>query len=128
MEASPRHGSDEAVSKRWITSEWNCFRAISGRASAPTALWKRRRFSWTFSRVSQSVKPRLRTFSFSSGEMPPGAVLKAWISQGSLEKAGICRSLRLREARVVHLVAGAGATRDLRAGRFDDVLVAGTIV
>jgi len=33
--------------------------------------------------------------------MPPGRVLKAWISQGSLERAGIWRSLRLRDVRVV---------------------------
>jgi len=83
---------------------------IRGRLGAPTAVWKRRRFSRTFSRVSQSVKPRLRTFStFSgaaaerptSGETPPGRVEKAWISQGSLEKAGIWRSLRSCESRVV---------------------------
>ncbi len=60
--------------------------------------------------------------------MPPGRVLKAWISQGSLEKAGTWRSFRLREARVVQLVAAWSGTRDLRAGRLGDVLVAGTIV
>jgi len=57
--------------------------------------------------------------------MPPGRVLKAWMSQGSLEKAGTWRSLRAREVRVVQLVAD---TRDLRAGRLGNVLVAGTIV
>ena len=127
MLASPRRGSVAGVSKRWIASEWNCFRVIRGRASAPVAVWRRRRFSWTFSRVSQSVKPRLRTFSFSRGLTPPGAVLKAWISQGSLEKAGTWRSFRLWDVRVVQLVAGAGGTRDLRDGRLGDVLAAGTI-
>ncbi len=85
----------------WITSEWNCFRVMSGRSVAPAADWKRRRFCKTFSRVSQSVKPRFRTFSFSREEMPPGLVEDAWISQGSLEKAGIWRSWRPREVRVV---------------------------
>jgi len=60
--------------------------------------------------------------------MPPGLVLKAWISQGSLERAGIWRSLRPREVRVVQLFAGTGGMRDLRTLRFGDVLVAGTIV
>ena len=128
MLASPRHGSVEAVSKRWITSEWNCFRVISGRSLAPVAVWKRRRFFRTFSRVSQSVKPRLRTFSPSRGLMPPGAVLKAWISQGSLEKAGTWRSLRPLDVPVDQLRAGTGGTRDLRTLRLGDVLVAGTIV
>jgi len=128
MEASPLQGSvDGAFSKTWITSEWNCFRLIRGRSLAPAADWKRRRFSWTFSRVSQSVKPRFRTFSDSSGETPPGAVLKAWISQGSLERAGIWRSLRLREVRVVQFVVGVDGTPSLRTGRLGDVLVAGTM-
>ena len=35
--------------------------------------------------------------------MPPGAVEKAWINQGSLQKAGTWRSLRLREERVVQI-------------------------
>ena len=77
--------------------------------------------------MSQSVKPRFRTFSFCSGEMPPGLVLKAWISQGSLERAGIWRSFRLWKVRVVKLVAGSDGVRGLRAGRLGDVLVAGTI-
>src|SRR5580692_8619108 len=99
------------------------FLASTRRMGTPAAVWRRRRFSWTFSRVSQSVKPRLRTFSFSSGETPPGAVLKAWISQGSLERAGTWRSFRRLEVRVVQLVAGADGMRDLRAVRFGDVLV-----
>src|SRR5580692_4321649 len=127
MEASPLQGSPGVVSKRWITSEWNCFRVIRGKALAPAAVWRRRRFSWTFSRVSQSVKPRFRTFSFSRGEMPPGVVLKAWVSQGNLVRAGIWRSFRLWEVRMVKAVAGADGTRDLRMGRLGDVLVAGTI-
>jgi hypothetical protein len=45
-----------------------------------------------------------------------------------LERAGTWRSFRLRETWVVQLVAGAGDTRDLRAGRLGNVLVAGTIV
>src|SRR5208282_1619686 len=100
MLASPRQESAEAVLKRWITSEWNCFRVIKGRSLAPAAVWKRRRFTWMFSRVSQSVKARFNTFSVPSGEMPPGAVLKAWISQGSLVRAGTWRSFRPREANV----------------------------
>jgi hypothetical protein len=128
MEASPQQGSEGAESKRWITSEWNCFREIRGRSGASAADWKRRRFSRTFSRVSQSVKPRLRTFSPLSGETPPARVLKAWISQGSLEKAGIWRSLGPPEVRVAELDAGADGTRDLLGGRLRDVLVAGTIV
>ncbi len=102
MLASPRQGSVEGVSKTWITSEWNCFRAIRGRSSAPAADWSRRRFSWTFSGVSQSVKPRFRAFSFSREETPPGAVLKAWISRGSLEKVGAWSTFRPREVRINH--------------------------
>jgi len=60
--------------------------------------------------------------------MPPGAVLKAWTSQGSLERAGIWRSWRPLEVRVVQVVAGVDGTRDLRTGRLEDVLVADTIV
>ena len=75
--------------------------------------------------MSQPVKPRFRTFSFSSGEMPAGTVLKAWINQRSLERAGTWRSFRLWEVRVVQLVVG--AERDLWAGRLGDVLVAGTM-
>ena len=60
--------------------------------------------------------------------MPPGLVLKAWISQGSLEKAGIWRSWRPQEVLVVQLVAGTDGTRGLRTARLGDVLVAGTIV
>jgi hypothetical protein len=59
----------------------------------------------------------LRTFSASRGLMPPRRVLKAWISQGSLEKAGIWRSFRLREVRVVQWVAGVDGTRGLLTGR-----------
>lgn len=69
--------------------------------AAPAAVWKRRRFSRTFSRESQSVKPRLRTFSSFRGLMPPGRVLKAWISQGILVKAGTCRIRQPPDARVV---------------------------
>jgi len=78
--------------------------------------------------VSQSVKPRFRTFSFSRVETPPELVLKAWISQESLEKAGTCRRFRPREVWVVHVVAGTGGIRGLRTLRLGDVLVAGTIV
>ena len=78
--------------------------------------------------MSQSVNPRFRTFSFSRGEMPPRRVLKAWISQGSFEKAGTCRSWTPQEARVVHLVAGVDGTLDFRTVRLGDVLVAGTII
>ena len=59
--------------------------------------------------------------------MPPGAVEKAWISQGSLEREGIWRSFRLWEVRVVQLVAGVDRMLGLRTGRLEDVLVAGTI-
>lgn len=78
--------------------------------------------------MSQSVKPRFSTFSFSRGDMPPGVVEKAWINQGSLENAGTWRSFRLREVRVVKLVAGAVRTRDLGVARLDGVLVVGTIL
>lgn len=61
------------------------------------------------------MKPRLRTFSFSSGEMPPGRVLKAWMSQGSLEKAGSWRILRPRDARVS---SAEDEGERLRAARF----------
>ena len=60
--------------------------------------------------------------------MPPGVVLKAWISQGSLEKAGTWRSFRPWDVRVVQLAARVDGARDLRMARFGDVLVAGTIV
>ena len=78
--------------------------------------------------MSQSVKPRFRTFSPSRGLVPPGEVEKAWTSQGSLERAAIWRSFRLSEVRVVKLAAGACGTRDLRPERLGDVLAAGTIV
>ncbi len=60
--------------------------------------------------------------------MPPGVVLKAWISQGSLEKAGTWRSFRPWDVRVAQLAARVDGARDLRMARFGDVLVAGTIV
>src|SRR5579859_1092785 len=121
MEASPRQGSDLAESKRWITSEWNCFRVISGRSGAPAAVWKRRRFSWTLAGESQSVKPRLRTFSPLRSEIPPGRVLKAWISQGSLEKARTWRILRPRDARVSSAEDDGERLRAARFGGRDTV-------
>lgn len=49
--------------------------------------------------------------------MPPGRVLKAWISQASLQKAGTWRCLRLWEVRVVHELASG----NLSAVRFGSV-------
>src|ERR1700676_1346256 len=124
MLASPLQGSVGASSKTWITSEWNCFSVTRERSGAPTAIWKRRRFSRTFSRVSQSVKPRLRTFSLARGLMPAGRVLKAWISQGSLEKAGTWRILAPLWVRVVQALAGGMSLRLLRTtGFFGDAFV-----
>ena len=76
--ASPRQGSAGASAKTWITSEWNCFSVTRGRSGTPAAVSKRRRFSWTFSRVSRlrRVKPRLRTFSLASGAEAAGAGAK----------------------------------------------------
>src|SRR5713226_2488988 len=100
-EASPWQGLAGAASKRWITSEWICFREISFRAEARRADWKRRRFSRTFSSVSQSVKPRLRTLWSSNELTPPGLVLKPWISQGSLASCGTWRSRTPRTLRSI---------------------------
>src|SRR5579859_4028357 len=72
---------------------------MSGNFCAPRADWNFLRFSRTFSRVSQSVKLRLRTFWPSRSEMPPGAVLKPWRSQGSFLKESSSRIFRLAEER-----------------------------
>lgn len=93
---------------------------IRGRSGAPAAVWKRRRFSSTFSRVSQSVKPRLRTFSLLREETRPGRVLKAWISQGRLERAGIWRSWSPGETSELR-EGGAGRLRVRRFPGFDFV-------
>src|SRR6267142_6794470 len=100
-EASPLQGSWGAALIRWMTSEWICLREMSWRSLAPRADWKRRRLSRTFSRVSQSVKPRFNTFSPSRSETPPGLVLKPWMSQGSLFRAGTWRIWRPRDFRVI---------------------------
>src|SRR6267378_2758918 len=76
---------------------------MSWRSLAPRADWKRRRFSSTFSRGSQSVKPRFNTFLASSSLMPPGLVLKPWMSQGSLLRAGTWRIWRPRDLRAIQL-------------------------
>src|SRR5882724_2331932 len=88
--------------------------------------WNFLRFSTTFSRVSHSVKLRLRTFCPSRSEMPPGAVLKPWRSQGSFLKASSSRILRVAEGRSDHgaeiLGGAAGRGRGLpalRRGRED---------
>lgn len=54
--------------------------------------------------------------------MPPGRVEKPWISHGSLEKAGIWRVLRPREARVVHAEDEVERLRATRFGGRDNVL------
>src|SRR5579859_2773094 len=72
---------------------------MSGNFCAPRADWNFLRFSRTFSRVSQSVKLRLRAFWPSRSETPPGAVLKPWRSQGSFLKASSSRILRLPDER-----------------------------
>src|SRR5260370_16887962 len=102
MEASPWQISEGAESKNWITSEWICFRDMSFRLEVPRVDWKRRRFSRTFSLVSHSVKPRLRTFSVSRVETPPGLVLKPWMSQGMLASGGTCRIRMQRDFRSIH--------------------------
>src|SRR5256885_5697442 len=68
---------------------------MSGNFCAPRALWNFLRFSMTFSRVSHSVKLRLRIFCPSRLETPPGAVLKPWRSQGSFLKASSSRIFRV---------------------------------
>src|SRR5580704_548777 len=105
IEASPLQGSPGAVLKRWMTSEWICLREMSWRSVAPRADWKRRRFSRTLSRVSQSVKLRCRTFSPLRSETPPGLVLKPWRSHGSLEKAGTWRIWRPLDLRTAQFAA-----------------------
>src|SRR6266446_1232916 len=110
-EASPRQGSVGAASKRWITSEWIWFREMSLRPEAPRADWKRRRFSRTFSLVSHSVKPRLRTLSPSWLLTPPGLVLKPWMSQESFERAGTWRICVPRTLSVLQESRGAGEFR-----------------
>src|SRR5882762_10106904 len=84
-----------------MTSEWICLSETSLRSVAPRADWKRRRFSRTFSLLSHSVKPRLRTFSPTSGLTPPGRVLKPWTSQGILVSAGTCRTRMPRSLRSI---------------------------
>src|SRR5712664_2128563 len=129
MDASPWQGLAGAVSKRWMTSEWICFREMSLRSRAPRADWKRRRFSRTFSLVSHSVKPRLRTFSLLRGLTPPGRVLKPWISQGSLARAGAWRISRPRDLRVIQCSIGERDLEDARAVCFlADVFVRDTAI
>src|SRR5215471_5948174 len=93
-EASPLQGSLGAEAKGQMTAEWICFRVTSGNFSAPSAVWNFLRFARTFSRVSQSVKLRLRTLRPSRSEAPPGAVLKPWISQRNFEKGSSWRIFR----------------------------------
>src|SRR6267143_5025864 len=111
-ESSPLQGPWGAASKRWITSEWICLREMSWRSLALRADWKRRRFSRTFSRASQSVKPRFNTFLASSSLTPPGLVLKPWMSQGRLLKAGTWRIWRPRDLRAIHLELGGAEGTD----------------
>src|SRR5437870_1967056 len=99
---------------------------MNGNFCAPRAVWNFLRFSRTFSRVSHSVKLRLRTFCPSRSEMPPGAVLKPWRSQGSFVKASSSRIFRLAEERSDHglEIFGGAAGREsglpaLRRGRED---------
>src|SRR5260370_35717167 len=112
MEGSPWQISEGAESKNWITSEWICFRDYSFRLEVPRADWKRRRFSRTFSLVSHSVKPRLRTFSVSRVETPPGLVLKPWMSQGMLASVGTCRIRMPRDLRSIHFRLDRGEETD----------------
>src|SRR5882762_2162542 len=114
-EASPRQDPAGAASKRWITSEWICWREMSWRSDAPRADWKRWRFSRTFSLVSQPVKPRLRIFSPFWPETPPGLVLKPWTSQGSFARADACRIRMLPDLRSIQfgLDRGEGTDRNV---------------
>src|ERR1700682_1084537 len=76
----------------------------SGHLSAPSADWKRRRFSRTFSRASQLVKPKFKVFSPSTRLTPPARMLKPWTSQGILFNAADWRirtPLKLRL--IIHL-------------------------
>src|SRR6266436_5950314 len=117
-EASPLQGSGGTALMRWITSEWICLREMSWRSLAPRADWKRRRFSRTFSRGSQSVKPRFRTSWPPSGLTPPGLVLKPWMRQGSLFRAGTWRIWRPRDLRVIQAALALEWTPGWRAPRF----------
>src|SRR5256885_1115318 len=126
IEASPLQGSLGAVAKGLMTAEWICLRLMSGNFWAPRADWNFLRFSRTFSRVSQSVKPRLRIFCASRSEMPPGAVLKPWRSQGSFLKASSSRIFRVAEERkdqglatLAGAVGGGSGLPALRRGRED---------
>src|SRR5258706_10924597 len=101
-EASPLQGSFGAEAKGQMTAEWICLRTTSGNFGTPRAVWNFLRFSTTFSRVSHSVKLRLRTRWPSRWEMPPGAVLKPWRSQGSFLKASSSRIFRLADVRRDH--------------------------
>src|SRR6202022_204983 len=106
-----------------------------GHLSAPSADWKRRRFSKTFSRASQLVKPKFRVFSPSTGLTPPARVLKPWISQGILFNAADCRTRTPLELRLkIHLPddkvrsGGGEPERGTRGrGRCDDFFT-GTLV
>src|SRR5213592_2790366 len=99
---------------------------MSGNFCAPRALWNFLRFSRTFSRVSHSVKLRLRTFCPSRSEPPPGAVLKPWRSHGSFLKASSSRIFRVAEERrdqglatFTGAVGGGRGWPALRRGRED---------
>src|SRR5690242_15084795 len=89
---------------------------------APIARKNFSRFARTCSRESHSVKPRLRTFSAPlrpvavacTSLMPPGRVLKPWISQSSRERLGDCRTCRALARGRFH-----GALFALRDCRFE---------
>ncbi len=78
VEASPLYCFVGMASKGRTMSEWIWWSETSVRSAAPSAAWKRRLFSSTFSRVSHSTAPRFRTFSPSIALTPPGRVLKPW--------------------------------------------------
>src|ERR1700722_18722662 len=91
--------------------------------AAPIAFEKRRRFSSTRSRLSQSQKPRFRIFSGgppvpcgrASKLAPPGRVLKPWTSQRRAESNGDSRTVSEPARRNFHgrFRAAAGEAIDL---------------
>lgn len=79
---------------------------------APRANLNFSRFFWTSFLLSQSVRPRFRTFSPFRSEKPPGRVLKPWMSQGSLLSSADWTIFRPAEFLMSHFPCVAGAMGD----------------
>ena len=62
------------------------------------------------------MKPRFRTSSPPSGLAPPGRVLKPWMSQGILLKAGTWRIWRPRDLRAIQLESNGPEGADRNVG------------